>query len=360
MSLLGGVAGGILVRSYFLNASFNVPLFGDINVGGEYRDGSLVISQPKKVVVEQNDRIAAVAADAQKSLVAFYKKKTAAPVAGADKPADIRTILAGYYAPDERLGRGLVLTSDGWILTPLNVSKIGAAIAAGADGTLFEVEKVVFDSSSGYYFVKVAAANLVAAQFSEKGAVTDGALVVGLTGDGIAVSRVTQARGDVDASGVRSSESAQEIIAIDSEALAVGSVVISLDGTVAGIYQRKGVVTPMYQFGWLLPVLLSEGVVSRPYLGVYYTNLYELIGPEKLKGALVSKDARGISVIKNSPAEASGLAEDDIITAVDGRAVTAEDTLSSLILSRRPGDKIELSVSRGNVEQTIAVTLGTL
>lgn len=360
VSVLGGVAGGILVRSYFLNASFNVPLFGDINVGGEYRDGSLVISQPKKVVVEQNDRIAAVAADAQKSLVDFYKKKTA-PAADSAKTNDTpRSTLVGYYTPSERLGRGLVVTSDGWILTSVNVTKTGAAIALGPDGTLLAVEKTTAATPSGYYFVKVDAANLVAAQFSEQNSVSDGQSILGLTDDGIAVTHVRQARHDTGGAAVLSTESAYNVITVDNETMPAGTVMLGLDGTVAGVYEGKGVVVPMYQYGWLLPGLLSDGAIKRPYFGVHYLNLYTFIGAEKLKGALISKDARGVAVAKNSPAAAAGLLENDIITAVDGRAVTAENTLSSLILSRRPGDEIELTVTRAGEEQTVKAVLSSL
>ncbi|OGF28249.1 hypothetical protein A2477_00070 [Candidatus Falkowbacteria bacterium RIFOXYC2_FULL_47_12] len=359
ISLAGGVAGGILVRSYFLNSSFNVPLFGDINVGGQYRDGNLVISSPKKVVVEQNDRIAAVTADVQKSLVDFYKKKTASAATDKDTPVDIRATLASFYSQPERLGWGLVLTNDGWILTTLNSVKAGGTVVAASDGTFFEVEKNIADKQSGYSFVKVNATNLVAAQFSGKNDITDGQIIIGLAEDGVAISHVRQAHGDAGGVGVRSSELVYETITVDDETLALGTVMVGLDGTVAGFYHGQGLVVPMYQYAWLLPGLLSNGAVRRPYLGVRYLNLYEFIGPEKLKGALITKDARGVSVAKGSPAATAGLAEDDVITAVDGRAVTADDTLSGLIVSHRPGDEVELTIVREAKEQRVTLTLGT-
>ena len=78
LSLLGGVAGGVMVRSYLLNSSFNVPLLGDINLGSSYQGGNLIISQPGKVVVEQESRLTGVISAAQKSVVHFYAKKSAA------------------------------------------------------------------------------------------------------------------------------------------------------------------------------------------------------------------------------------------------------------------------------------------
>src|SRR3989338_8637961 len=80
-SVFGGTVGGILVRSYLLNSSFDIPLFGDINVGGQYQRGNLVISQPKNVIVEQDERLAGVISDSRQSMVLLYPKK----ISGADK-----------------------------------------------------------------------------------------------------------------------------------------------------------------------------------------------------------------------------------------------------------------------------------
>ena len=357
LSLLGGVVGGILVRSYFLNSSFDVPLFGAINVGGEYRDGNLVISQPKKVVVEQNARIAAVAANAQKSLIDFYKKK---PEIDVGASTDVRAALAGYYNPSERLGRGLVLTSDGWIITALTGVKAGGMVAVGFDGTLFAVEKSITDKQSGYVFVKVNAVNLIAPQFSAKNDITNGQIIIGLAEDDVVISHVKQAHNDIGGADVRSSESTYEVISLIDETLAPGTVMVGLDGAVVGLYSDKGSAKPMYQYAWLLPGLLNNGAISWPYLGIRYLNLYEFIGPEKLKGALISRDARGVAVAKGSPAATAGLVEDDIIIAVDGRAVTTDDTFSDLIISRRPGDKIELAIIHDGAERNVTLTLGTV
>ena len=72
LSLLAGVVGGLVVRSYLLNLSFNIPLFGDINLGSSYQRGNLIISQPRKVIVQQDDRLANVVTEAKKSVIDFY------------------------------------------------------------------------------------------------------------------------------------------------------------------------------------------------------------------------------------------------------------------------------------------------
>jgi hypothetical protein len=84
---------------------------------------------------------------------------------------------------------------------------------------------------------------------------------------------------------------------------------------------------------------------DRPWLGVSF-----VMGPD---GAQIT------SVVPGSPADEEGLEVDDIITEVDGVAVTASLPLDELILGYEPGDRVELTVARGGRERTIRVRLST-
>ena len=48
----------------------------------------------------------------------------------------------------------------------------------------------------------------------------------------------------------------------------------------------------------------------------------------------------------------------DIVTQVDGEAVTSPDDLRAVIMERDPGDSIRLDIQRGDSERTVSVTLG--
>lgn len=65
------------------------------------------------------------------------------------------------------------------------------------------------------------------------------------------------------------------------------------------------------------------------------------------------------SIEANSPAAAAGLQVGDVITAVGGTKIDATNSLSSLVQAHKPGDKVDLSVTRGSQNLTISVTLGT-
>jgi predicted metalloprotease with PDZ domain len=88
-------------------------------------------------------------------------------------------------------------------------------------------------------------------------------------------------------------------------------------------------------------------LVERPFLGIRYVPLEE--GSEGAEVVIVDAD---------SPAEQAGLQEGDVITAVDGVAVTADRDLRDLVLEHEPGDRVEIEFRRADETRTITVQLG--
>ncbi|MCU0478695.1 MAG: trypsin-like peptidase domain-containing protein [Chloroflexi bacterium] len=68
---------------------------------------------------------------------------------------------------------------------------------------------------------------------------------------------------------------------------------------------------------------------------------------------------QGPSIVAGSPAEAAGLAEGDIITAIDGVALTATTPLDLVVGQLAPGQTVTLDVLRDGRALTISITLGT-
>lgn len=86
-------------------------------------------------------------------------------------------------------------------------------------------------------------------------------------------------------------------------------------------------------------------LAERPWLGVGFVMTGE--------GALITE------VVRGSPADESGLRNDDIIAEVDGRPVTQARPLDALILRYEPGDRVELTVLRQGRERTVRVRLAS-
>ncbi len=68
--------------------------------------------------------------------------------------------------------------------------------------------------------------------------------------------------------------------------------------------------------------------------------------------------ARVTSVESNSPADKAGLKAGDVISTVAGTKIDATHSFASLLQSHKPGDKVDLVVTRGGQGMTISVTVG--
>lgn len=84
---------------------------------------------------------------------------------------------------------------------------------------------------------------------------------------------------------------------------------------------------------------------ARPFLGIR-------MSPVDDGGVEVTE------VSASSPAAEAGLSPKDLITKVDGKSVESVDAMAELVGARKPGDKLKLSVNRGNEQKEIEVTLG--
>jgi S1-C subfamily serine protease len=152
-----------------------------------------------------------------------------------------------------------------------------------------------------------------------------------------------------------------------------GGPLVDLSGDVVGINTLAAVQTgpngPQAQgIGFAIAIntarkiastLIAQGHVAYPYLGVdVVTNTPALAAQYGLPSTA------GVAVVQlpsGSPAAAAGVQSKDVITAIDGHAVTDTSSLSELLASYKPGDKITLTWVQATSKQTVskAVTLGT-
>ena len=91
-----------------------------------------------------------------------------------------------------------------------------------------------------------------------------------------------------------------------------------------------------------------------PYLGIeWQLRIHDDATPQPQGGVVVNR------VVSDSPARKAGLSAGDIIQSVDGIAINDENTITRLIMGRKPGSVIALSLVRGGKRISIKVTLGS-
>jgi putative serine protease PepD len=93
--------------------------------------------------------------------------------------------------------------------------------------------------------------------------------------------------------------------------------------------------------------LISNGSVDHAYLGVATETSTNPAG------------AKIATVRAGTPAADSALTAGDVVTAVDGEAVTSSDQLREVIDAHNPGDSVTLTVSRDGKTKSLKVVLGT-
>ena len=145
-----------------------------------------------------------------------------------------------------------------------------------------------------------------------------------------------------------------------------GGALVNTRGELIGINSAIASHTGSYEgYGFAIPVNLAKkvlndikeyGSVKRGYIGVEFVDLSipedaKRVNSDKTIGLYVN------SLVPNSGAEAAGLKPGDIITKVEGNLVTESSDLTERVGRLRPGDKIHLTVLRGNDEKTFTVTL---
>ncbi len=147
-----------------------------------------------------------------------------------------------------------------------------------------------------------------------------------------------------------------------------GGPLFSTDGTVMGvntaIYSPSGgsvgigFAIPSNLVKTVVAELEAHGHMERGYLGVMSQKLNpEMATALKLAhptGALVAE------VEPNAPAAKAGLKPGDVITAVNGTAVSDPHALARQIATLRPGSTATLAVQRDGAEQSLQVTATAL
>jgi len=103
--------------------------------------------------------------------------------------------------------------------------------------------------------------------------------------------------------------------------------------------------------------LIANGTISAPYIGVRTEDINAAVA--EANNLPVEFGNLVVEVSPDSPADRAGLQPEDIITAVDGTAITQEQSLGGLIIDQyQPGDTVQLTIIRDGDEQTVDLTIG--
>jgi len=144
-----------------------------------------------------------------------------------------------------------------------------------------------------------------------------------------------------------------------------GGALVDTEGSLIGINTAIASRTGSYSgYSFAIPVnlvkkvvddLLEFGNVQRGFIGVSIRDLDSKLADEKgirsIQGVYVAGTTEG------GAAQSAGIKEGDVILKVEGIAVNSSPELQEQVSKYRPGDKVNVTISRDGSEKVVSVTL---
>lgn len=270
---------------------------------------------------------------------------------------------------ENSLGSGVIVTSDGLILTNHHVIEAADEIeVALADGRTAPARVVGSDPETDLAVVKVDLKNLPAITFghSEQLSVGDVVLAIGNPfGVGQAVTQgIVSALGrnhlgintfenfiQTDAP-INPGNSGGALIDTEGNLVGINSAIYSRSGGSMGI----GFAIPVSLAQQIMEQIIRQGSVTRGWIGIEAQDITpELAESFKLqdtRGALIA------GVMRGGPADKAGIKPGDILMTVNGNAVADSSAMLTLIAGLKPGQSATVTVVRNQNELKLPVLIG--
>ena len=270
----------------------------------------------------------------------------------------------------EGLGSGVIVREDGYILTNHHVIDGADKIQVDLyDNRTLEAQVVGSDPPSDLAVLKVNAGGLpvLALGDSDKTRVGDVVLAIGNPlGVGQTVTMgIISAKGrqtglsngsfedflQTDAP-INRGNSGGALVSTNQELIGINSQILSPSGGSIGL----GFAIPSNMARTVMEQLINNGRVRRGQLGVTVLKI-----PSEQASQLGVTQGPGVVVFQvqsGSGADRAGLRRGDIITALNGAAITDPNTFRNSIAGTPPGTEVTLTVKRDGSERQVRATLG--
>lgn len=307
--------------------------------------------------------------DEQQGILAVRSVKAAVvSVIGNTKDSEL------HIQTDSIFGTGFIVSSDGYILTNSHVVADSSAgySALLLDGKKLPVTVVGTDAYDDVALLKVDGINMATVKFGDSDNLETGQTVFAI-GNALGRYQNSVTRGVVSGIGrsvVIGSPSDpkprfQNLIQTDAAINRgnSGGPVITLAGEVVGMStvidqggEGLGFAIPGNSVQLVMDQLRKYGKVNRPYLGVNFGSIDPRV--KAANGLSVDQGAYVVSVVPGSSADRAGVKPGDVIVSFDGKTITKDLELDTVLLSYVAGNQVFLEVLRGTEHLQLLAILG--
>lgn len=281
-------------------------------------------------------------------------------------------------------GSGIIISSDGYILTNNHVIKSAKKIKVRLhDGTEYDAKVIGSDSKTDVGVIKIDANNLkpVTIGDSKKLSVGDTAVVIG---NPLGQLGGTVTDGIISALEREMNIEGKKMNLIQTNAAInpgnSGGGLFNSNGELVGIVVAKSSGLDVEGLGFAIPIndvtsiindILKLGYVSgRPYLGVSLADSKQVESESTgnsifdyfygINGGTVTTTSYGAyvkEVFKGSAAEEAGIQSGDQIISIDDEMCNSSDDVTSAIAEHSIGDQVKIVIVRDNKMKTVTATL---
>lgn len=285
-------------------------------------------------------------------------------VAGVYKPVKANSVVGqALLAESDFLGSAVVVTSDGWLMTTVQVINSSSGLVALGD-KLYEIKEIKRDEFSQIIFLKIDANLLQPVNFQLTTDIKEGERLIINTdlpnSANHAFYTTFLANSHYFKDKYLSTDEFDYYLAVGENPLPetsiLGAPFFNTDNYLLGLgYQQD-------QKLFLLPAeYLKQSVdhlldnTERVLLGVRYVDMENNTGFDKKGNLVYHPQLRAVDY--NSVAYKAGLQSGDQVVAVNNDIISDSGTLTSIIQKYRKGDKVILKVLRNDIEQDIEIQL---
>jgi len=276
-------------------------------------------------------------------------------------------------------GSGIILTSDGYIVTCKHVVDGAESIKVILnDDKEYDAKLIGSDTRSDLAVLKIDKTGLTPATLGDSDMLTVGEDVIAI-GNPLGELRGTATSGIISALSreVTVENTKMKLIQTDA-AISPGNSgggLFNASGSLVGIVNAKASSSNSEGLGFAIPVssvktiisnLIDHGyVLGRAYLGVYTQDVTlssdSNNGFNGFFGNFFNSGTSSVQIaqiVSGSAAEKAGLKTGDLILKVNDTEITSNSALASIISGFNAGDTATLTIQRDGKEQTVSVTFG--
>ncbi len=271
----------------------------------------------------------------------------------------------------QNVGSGVIFDKKGYIVTNNHVVGNNRQVnVALSDGQVVTGKVIGTDAVTDLAVVKIPGSDkLPVAEFGNSDSLQPGETAVAI-GNPLGLEfRGTVTVGVISALNRTLDDVEQQIKLIQTDAAInpgnSGGALCTADGKVIGINSAKiakagvegmGFAIPINQVKAIVSQLISNGHVTRPYLGLY--------GIDKTLAARngISWDHNGgiyvYKIADGSPLDGSDIVRGDYIMQINGKATNSLSELRNVMMNYKPGDKVTITYEHNGHTRTAVVVLG--